>query len=399
MKGAMLIIEDEAVLAKNIATYFRRAGFLPQTANSAEEGLACMDAFRPDVVVLDYQLPGMNGLELLAHLRASDPLLPVIILTGQGTANLAVRAMTLGAVDFLSKPVALDRLLALVEKVTADAKSNNALRYYLSRDRHRSGLDKILGESGPMQAVKAAARRRLADEEGAGATSSPVLIAGETGTGKALLARALHHEGPRRSQSFVGMNLSATLPEMQVLELFGCEPGGMPGVGERQRGFVDAAEGGTLFLDEIGAACPELQDALFRLIEGRVFRRIGGERDLPADVRIIAACTGVMKQAVDDGRFRPDLYQLLCRDMIVMPPLRERGDDVVLLARAFLVQSAVRYRKSGLQISEEAQRRLVRHDWPGNARELQGLIEQTVLRARGTDVGADLISLLPPAAQ
>jgi len=382
MSHALLIIEDETVLAKNIKIYFERAGYEVRAAASAEEGLRQLDVFKPDVVLLDYRLPGMNGIEMLAELRKIDPAIKVVMLTGQGSVDLAVKAMKQGATDFLTKPVVLEKMWLLVEKIFSDERTAHALSYYRKRESRDSGIDQLIGESAPMRELKATVSRLLAAEAALGDDEPPaVLITGETGTGKEVLARALHYEGPRRSGPFIELNCGTIPTELLESELFGHERGAFTDARQKKIGLVEAADGGTLFLDEVGDMGLALQVKLLKLLEEKVVRPLGSVRDRKINVRIVAATHQPLQQLIADGRFRSDLYFRLRIVQLTLPPLRERGADILLLARHFLAQQAARYNKGGLLFSTDAEAALLAHRWPGNVRELRNLIEQTVLLA------------------
>ena len=380
MAKAILIIEDETVLAKNIRLYLERAGYEASTAESAEDGLRQISDFRPDIVLLDYQLPGRTGLELLADLKKRDPDIVVIMMTGQGSVGLAVEAMKLGAVDFLTKPVVLEKLKLLIEKILGTEKLEKTLAYYQSRERQTSGLDRMLGESPPIRQLKSMVLRLLDAEAALGDDEPPaILITGETGTGKEVLARAIHFDGPRHKGPFIELNCGLIPQQLLEAELFGYERGAFTDAKERKIGLVEAADGGTLFLDEIGDMDFALQVKLLKLLEEKKVRRLGSVREQKVNVRIIAATNQPLEQLVSDGRFRSDLFFRLRIVEIVLPPLRDRGHDILLLARHFLSIQGSRYNKGQLQLSDEAETALMSYDWPGNIRELRNIVEQTVL--------------------
>jgi two-component system response regulator AtoC len=382
MSHALLIIEDEAILAKNIRIYFERAGYDVRAAASAEDGLRQLDLFKPDIVLLDYQLPGMDGLEMLTSLRNIDPTLKVIMLTGQGSVDLAVKAMKLGAADFLSKPVELEKLRLLIEKLFTEERTAQALSYYRERESRESGLRQLIGESAPMRELKGMLDRLLAAEAALGDDEPPsVLITGETGTGKEILARALHYDGLRKAGPFIELNCGTIPAQLLESELFGHERGAFTDAKAKKLGLVEAADGGTLFLDEVGDMGLDLQVKLLKLLEDKLVRPIGGVRGRKVNVRIIAATHQPLQQLIAEGRFRSDLYFRMRIVQLTLPPLRERGSDILRLAHHFLAQQALRYGKGDLRFSADAEAALLKHGWPGNVRELRNLIEQTVLLA------------------
>ncbi len=389
MDRAILIIEDEDTLARNVAAYLSRHGYEAHTAASAEDGLARLDTLRPDLVLLDHNLPGLSGLEALGRIRRAAPDAQVVMVTGHGSTELAVEAMKAGAADFLNKPVALGELKLVLERVGRQRQLASTVDYYRRRDAEGSGLDAIVGESPPMRALKQTITRLLAAERDLVDASPPaVLITGETGTGKELVARALHYGGPRAERPFVEINCGALPASLIEAELFGYERGAFTDARERKAGLLETADGGSVFLDEIGEAEPGTQVKLLKLLEEKRVRRLGGVRELPIDTRILSATNQPLEQRVREGRFRADLYYRLRIVEIRIPPLRERGDDILLLARRFLATHGARYRKPQLALAPDAEQALAAHAWPGNVRELRNSIEQAVLIAEGPAVRA-----------
>jgi DNA-binding NtrC family response regulator len=379
---AILIIEDEAILGKNIRTYLARHGFEPRLAESAEAGLAALDEFSPDVVLVDYNLPGMNGLELLTELKRRDPGSNVVMLTGHGSVQVAVEAMKQGAADFLGKPIALDELRLVLERVLSQRRIEGALAYYRDRQAETSGIARLLGSSPPMVALKQKLAQLIQAEQGIRDGAGPaVLIHGATGTGKELVARALHFDGVRHARPFVELNCASIPTTLLEAELFGYERGAFTDARQRKAGLVEAAEGGTLFLDEIGEVDIAVQAKLLKLLEDRTVRRLGGLREQAVDVRFVAATNRDLEKMVQEGHFRADLFFRLRIVDIAIPPLRERGDDVLLLARTFLKDHGGRYGKPNLRLSPSAEAALKSYAWPGNVRELRNAVEQAVLLA------------------
>ena len=383
MAHAVLIIEDEATLAKNIKAYLVREGYEAAVAATAEEGLSTLDAFQPDVVLLDYHLPGMNGLEALARLRERDGGIRVVMLTGHASVRMAVDAMKAGAYDYLNKPLVLSELKLLLERALGEGRLEQELSYYRKQEAGKGGLEQLLGESPPMRKLKATleqvldAGRRLPD-----ADLPAALITGETGAGKELVARALHFGGVRAGKPFIELNCASIPAQLMESELFGYERGAFTDARARKAGLVEAAHGGTLFLDEIGDMEPALQGKLLKLLEEKSLRRLGSLRELRVDVRVVAATNRPLEQLVREGRFRSDLFFRLRGVQLAVPPLRERGDDVLLLARHFLQLNSARYGKRGLRLSAQAEAALLAYAWPGNVRELRNVIEEAVLLAQ-----------------
>ena len=377
---AILIVEDEPTLAKNMGRYLRNSGFDVKISFTGATAMSQLERYKPDIVLLDYRLPDTDGLELLGRIQVVDRRIRVIMITGEGNIQLAVQAIKAGAYDYLEKPVVLKELKLLLNKIAGRERMEGALDYFHQKQAGESGLDKLLGNSTVMVDLKLQisqlleAERNLVD----GAPAS-VLLIGETGTGTDLVARAFHFDGTRRQGQFIELNCSAIPDHLLEAELFGYERGAFTDARERKMGLVEAADGGTLFLDEIGDMDITLQAKLLKLLEDRTVRRLGGLRDKQVNVRIIAATNHRLEQLIKEGKFRSDLYYRLRVVQINIPPLRDRGADIVHLADHMLNQHAQRYRKDQKQISEAAQLTLLDYSWPGNVRELRNMMEQVVL--------------------
>ena len=379
---SVLIIEDEAILAKNIATYLRRLNHEVKHAESGEVGLNLVEAERPDVVILDYNLPGMNGLELVGKIHSIDSTIKTIMATGQGNEQLAVDAMKAGAYDYLTKPLVLGKLKVVLDKIVGEARLGEELNYYRKKEAGE-GIEQLIGESTPMLLLKGLiaqvveAERCLTDSE-----PPAVLVTGETGSGKELVARALHYAGPRRAKPFIEVNCSSIPTNLLEAELFGYERGAFTDAKERKLGLIEAAEGGTLFLDEIGEIDLTLQAKLLKLLEDKRVRRLGSVRENKVDVRIVTATNRNLEQQIRDGNFRADLYFRLRIVQLEVPPLRARDTDITLLAEHFLSMHRNRYGKPNLRFSPEVLATFAAYVWPGNVRELRNAIEQSVIMAR-----------------
>ncbi|MNP01407.1 C4-dicarboxylate transport transcriptional regulatory protein DctD [compost metagenome] len=327
----------------------------------------------PGVVVSDIRMPGIDGLQLLEQLHAQDAELPVLLITGHGDVPLAVQAMRAGAYDFLEKPFASDALLDSVRRALSLRKlvlDNRSLRLALSDRQELSA--RLVGHSAPMA--------RLREQIGAlAATKADVLILGETGAGKEVVARALHDLSSRRDGPFVAINAGALAESVVESELFGHEPGAFTGAQKRRIGKFEFANGGTLFLDEIESMSLDVQVKLLRLLQERVVERLGGNQQIPLDIRIIAATKEDLRQAADQGRFRADLYYRLNVAPLRIPPLRERGEDILVLFQHFADTASDRHGLPRHELQPAQRAMLLRHTWPGNVRELQNAAERFAL--------------------
>ncbi|MFW6066764.1 MAG: sigma-54-dependent transcriptional regulator [Myxococcota bacterium] len=380
----ILICDDEASLREMLGVLFRRQGHDVTAAEGVKDALRRIaDAQSPsyDVVITDLMMPDGSGLEVLEAARARDESTQVIMITAYATTERAVEAMRKGAYDYIQKPFRNDELLATVDKALekrAIVHENRALRSEVE-GRWREG--DLVGKGPSMQKVRDLVRRV------AGAPSS-VLITGESGTGKEVVARALHHQGDRREGPFVVVNCGALPETLMESELFGHEKGAFTGAAARKDGLVRAADGGTLFLDEVGELPAPLQVKLLRVLQDRRVRPVGSEKEVPVDVRVVAATNRDLEEDVAQGRFRQDLFYRLNVIRIHLPPLRERPEDIPLLADHFLRKHCALQGKQ-LAFSNEARRWLSSQRYPGNVRELENLVERAVTLAEGDQVERD----------
>jgi DNA-binding NtrC family response regulator len=382
-------------LAKNVKVYLERHHYQARIATTAEEGLQLCETFRPDVVLLDLHLPDVDGLEVLSRLQQQENQAKIIMITAHGNVQTAVQAMKAGAYDYLNKPLILGELKLLLDKAVEHSRLEGALFYYQEKEASSSNLANFLGESAPMQVLKTQIQQLLQAEQTLTGTGLPaVLITGETGSGKELVARALHYNGTRQHRAFVEINCAALPEQLLEAELFGYEPGAFTDAKGRKPGLLEAANSGTLFLDEIGDLALAMQGKLLKALEDKVVRRLGGLRDRQVDVRIIAATNQPLEQLVQQGKFRADLYFRLRVIHMQVPPLRQRADDILVLAGHFLHLHCRHYGKPRMRFSAAAEAALLRYPWPGNVRELRNVVEQTVLLSPHNVITPEQLPLL-----
>jgi len=368
----ILIVDDERNMRVSLETVLGDEGYSVRTVESAEDGLALLRSEDVFMVITDARLGGMSGYELLTEIRPRWPDLPVLMITAYATPKLAVEAIKAGAIDYLPKPFAPEELLHAVARC---AERHRLLRENISL-RARTGevyqLDQIVGETPKMREL-----RQLIQT--VAPTDARVLILGESGTGKELVAGALHSLSQRRNASYVRLNCAAIPETLLESELFGHEKGAFTGALKQKPGRVEEADGGTIFLDEIADMSRPLQAKLLRFLEDGTFTRVGGTQELRVNVRLIAATNRDIVQAIRDGQFREDLFHRLNVVQFRLPPLRERGQDVLLLADYFLKAYAVALRKSVKGFSPVARQKLLAHNWPGNVRELRNVVERAMI--------------------
>lgn len=399
MGGLVLIIEDEPLLGRNVRTFLQHKGLSVDLATSLSSGIQRYEELQPDLVLIDHNLPDGLGLRLIEHVRRQDRWTKLVMITAHGGVDLAVSAMKAGADDYLTKPVSLDEIGLVATRLLDQARLEGALRYQRDREKDGSTLDRIVGESPAIVEVKRRIRFLTAAERSASPDGSlagpPVLILGETGTGKELVARALHYEGPRAAQPFIAVNCS-TLPEQLIeSELFGHERGAFTGAGEKKIGLFQAADGGTLFLDEVGEL-PLYQQAKFlKALEDRMIRPVGSTRDRPVNVKVVAATNASIEERAARGEFRSDLLYRLNTVVIDLPALRHRGNDVVAVAERLMEDLRRQYGRARLHLTEEARAALLRHPWPGNIRELRNVMEQACLMCARDAIDVEDLNLRP----
>ncbi len=385
----ILVVEDEKLLRWSVRDRLREEGYEVLEAACGAEAVPLLEAGGLDLALLDLRLPDTDGIRLLETARAADPTLPCVMVTAHGTVETAVQAMKLGAYDFLGKPVDLDELTLAVQRgleTTRLRREVGALRRTLETG---SATRRLLHRSRAMAEV-------LRVVERVAPTDATVLLLGETGTGKGVLARAIHEASPRAAFPFMTVTCTALQETLLESELMGHERGAFTDARERKRGLFELADGGTLFLDEIGDVSPGFQAKLLQILEEKTFRRVGGTQDLRADVRILVATHRDLEAAVAAGSFRRDLYYRLSIIPVRMPPLRDREGDVPLIAQAFLERYAGEFGSPARSFSREALEVLEAHAWPGNVRELRNVVERMTLLARGSvlereDIPAEIL--------
>jgi two-component system response regulator HydG len=378
-KARILVVDDESAARVGLQKLLAQDGFSVVDAESGAIALERIADTAPDLVLTDLKMPGMDGIELLGKLRESYPALPVIVVTAFGDVGSAVTAMRAGADDYLTKPIDYDALLVSIdkalEKSSLRAEADNLRRQL--HEKQGTGLQGLIGASPVMNAIYATARQ-------VAAARATVLITGESGTGKGELARTIHELSPRANMPFVTVHCASLSESLIESELFGHEKGSFTGADRKRIGRFEQASGGTLFLDEAGEIPPTAQVKLLRVLQERTFERVGGTDSIKVDVRLIAATNRDLPADVRDGRFREDLYYRLNVVHMEMPPLRERGSDVLLLANHFVQKYAKENSKQVTGLSDAARTRIMRHGWPGNVRELENAIERAVVMCAGS---------------
>jgi two-component system NtrC family response regulator len=388
MMAKILIAEDEQSLAGSMAELLGDCGHEVRVETVGEKVLSVFRAIEPDVVVMDVRLGGVSGLDLLREIKHESPETEVVVITAYGSVEVAVDAMKRGAAEFLTKPLDLDVLNVTIEKVLTSSQQRKRLEQFRSAQSERLRQVDLIGECEDIAAVREQVRR-LSQRIVAAADLPPILLTGETGTGKDLLATYIHAALPHRSGPFVPVNCTAIPSELFESELFGHQKGAFSGATADKAGLFETADGGTLFLDEIGDLPLTLQPKLLRALETRKIRRVGENRTRSFDVCLICATNRDLEQQIGQDRFREDLFYRLNVVSFLLPPLRRRGGDVLRLAEYFCSRLATKYGIGHLRLSESAIRALHNHDWPGNVRELQHALESAALSISGHVIEAD----------
>ncbi|GAW28331.1 sigma-54 dependent transcriptional regulator [Carboxydocella sp. ULO1] len=376
MAATILVIDDEEHLRWILSKALNKTGYRVLTAATGQEGLKLVSEQMPDLVLLDLRLPDLDGITILKTIKKDQPQLPVIVITAHGTVETAIEAMKAGAVDYLTKPFDLDELKLVIERTLTLVELSQEVDYLRGELRERQG-EGLIGQSPSMVEIRELIGR-IAD------TAATVLIQGESGTGKEVVARQLHLQSSRANKPFVAINCAAIPENLLESELFGHERGAFTGANARKKGKLELVRGGTLFLDEIGEMPLTLQAKLLRVLQERTYERVGGTEPLKLEARIIAATNRDLRKAIQEGKFREDLYYRLQVIPIHLPPLRERREDIPLLVQHFLRKYDPGKRLKG--VAPEAMALLQQYHWPGNIRELENTIERAVILCTGHEI-------------
>ncbi|MBW2352425.1 MAG: sigma-54-dependent Fis family transcriptional regulator [Deltaproteobacteria bacterium] len=368
----ILIVDDELIMRESLAGWLERDGHEVKKAASGEDALEMLKTTKFNILLVDMKMEGMSGLEVLKQVKESDPEVAVVIITAYGSISTAIDAMKEGAYDYLLKPFDPNELGMLIEKILHLQAQERENLFLKEQHRDRTRYENMIAQSGPM--------REVFDLIGdVAATDSTVLITGETGTGKGLAAKAIHTASPRSEGPFVVVNCGAFPEHLLESELFGYQKGAFTDAKANKKGRLELAHGGTLFLDEIGEISMRMQIDLLRVLEDRIFYRVGGTQPIEADFRVIAATNKDLEEAIRERTFRQDLYYRLNVISFTMPPLRERKDDIPLLAEHFLRRFSQETNRHIDEISREAMDEMMLYEWPGNVRELENAIERAVV--------------------
>jgi two-component system, NtrC family, nitrogen regulation response regulator NtrX len=384
MKETILVVDDEESICQSLKAILSDEGYQVLVAGSGEEAVKIVEEEMPQLVLLDIWLPGMDGLETLKAIKKINPEALVIIMSGHGTIETAVRATKLGAFDFIEKPLSLDKIIILVNNAINLIhlnEENVLLKQKVSHQYELTGQSALITDLKEMISIVAP-------------TNAWILIMGENGTGKELVARSIHHLSLRSHKDIVEVNCAAIPEELIESELFGHEKGAFTGATEKKRGKFDLAHEGTIFLDEVADMSLKAQAKILRILQEKKFERVGGNKLIDLDVRVLAATNKDLEEEMKEGRFRQDLYYRLHVIPLVVPPLRERKEDIKPLAERFLLDFTIREGLEPKKLTDEALALLMKHDWPGNVRELKNIIERLIILTPSDEITAKDIPLL-----
>ncbi len=387
MSNAILIIDDEEFLCNKLKETLSEEGYSVNAANAGEEGVLLAKRDNPDLILLDLRLPDMDGIQVLEHINSIDPVPVTILMSGQGSVDIAVSAIKKGAYDFIEKPFSLDKLKVIIKNALDTAGLKRNLDTRLRSEQKQYGFHTLIGKSAVMRDIIELFVKLVA------ADPKTILIGGESGTGKGLAAKILHHNGARAEKPIIELNCAAIPETLLESELFGHEAGAFTDAKKMKTGIFEDANGGTIFLDEIGDMSLALQAKLVKAVEERTFRRIGGKREIKVDVRIVAATNKDIEEQVDKKLFREDLYHRLNVISFEMPSLRERREDIPLLADHFVSYFNVDLNKNIKAVPAEVMNSFMNYRWPGNVRELRSTIERAVLLSEGDTLNPKYVQI------
>ena len=386
----IMVVDDELIVRESLYHWFKKGGHTVEAASSGMEALDILEKKPFDVLFVDMKMPRMNGLELLKRLKEDYPDTLVIIITAYGSIETSVEAMKLGASDYLLKPFKPDQLALVVEKITRERKLTSDYHYVRGLLEEITQFDSMIGQSPPMAAIFELIPKVARSE-------SSVLISGETGTGKELVAKAIHAESFRSKGPFIAMNCGALPDALLESELFGHQKGAFTGANQARKGFIEVASGGTLFLDEIGEISPKMQVDLLRVLEEKKIIRIGDRESIDVDFRLLSSTRRDLDEEVAAGRFREDLLYRINVITLRIPPLRERKEDILLLVKHFLTKYSHETTKQVDRVTPEAAEFLKRYSWPGNVRELENAIERAVVLSKSRTLDVEDFSFIQPS--
>ncbi|HHP7236692.1 MAG TPA: sigma-54-dependent transcriptional regulator [Desulfobacterales bacterium] len=387
----IMVVDDERIVRESLYHWFKKAGHVVETAASGSEALEKLSKVPYELMFVDIKMPGMDGLELLERVKTDYPDTVVIIITAYGSIESAVKAMKMGASEYLLKPFKPDYLSLVMEKIEQQLRLTSEFNYLKERLEKITRFDNIIGQSPVMETVFELIPQ-VAE------TDSSVLLIGETGTGKELVAKAIHAKSPRAQHPFIAINCGAIPDSLLESELFGHQKGAFTGAVQARKGFLEVVCGGTLFLDEIGEISPKMQIDLLRVLEEKCITRVGSSQSTPVDFRLIAATRQDLEKCIAAGRFREDFFYRISVIEIRIPPLRQRREDIPLLVRHFMMKYSQETAKKVDHISREALEMLQRCAWPGNVRELENAIERAVVLSKSRSLGVADFDFLHPAA-
>ena len=382
MNSHILVIDDEKNYLLILETLLEEEGYTVTALNDPQMALDYLDESEVDVVITDMKMPGISGQEILEHIQKHHAQIPVLIMTAYGSIDGAVEAMRCGAFDYISKPFSNDELMLSVRKAALLSKSEQDKRLMTQTLAEQYGPHKLVGNSRSIREV-------LQMVSKVAPSRSTVLITGESGTGKELIARAIHYSSPRREGPFISINCMSLSPGVLESELFGHEKGSFTGATAMKKGRFELADGGTLFLDEVGELSQDLQVKLLRVLQEKAFERVGGSRTIHADIRLVAATNKDLKQAVEQGEFREDLYYRLNVVGINLPPLRERREDIPVLVAHFMQKFSSENQQELKKFAPEALEYLTAYEWPGNVRQLENVVERCMVLASREEIGVE----------